>query len=466
MQTEGTFWALLPPVVAIALALGSRQVILSLISGIWLGFTLLNDFNPLRGATAGIEGLVAVAGDAGDARVLMFTLLVGALIAIIEDAGGVRGFVRFVETRRWVHTARRARVLAWLIGLVIFIESNMTLMVAGTVSRPLFDRFRVSREKLAYLIDATSAPVCMMIPFNAWGAYVIGQLEGSGVKAPLTVFVGAVVLNLYALATIALALVVAVFDVNVGPMKAAEARLSRPATTGPTEDAGPELATPSARGTAASMLVPVATMVIVMPVGLLITGHGRIEMGVGSKSVLWAISAALFVAWFMQILGRRMNIHQLTASSIRGAQNLLPVAMILALSLALGDVAQLLQTGEYVAQIVQPAVPGFMVPVLLFVVSAAIAFSIGSSWGTLALMVPIGTGLSDGSSVDSSLLVGAILSGAIFGDHASPISDTTVVASLAAASDHIEHVRTQLPYALVAATIAGAGFIALGVVLG
>jgi tetracycline resistance efflux pump len=180
-MTDPSWYSVLPPILAIILAIWTKQVILSLFAGIWMGFTLLNGFNPLTGVTAGLDGIINVFSDAGDTRVLIFTLIIGSLIATIEHSGGVRGFVHFLETRRWVHNGFRAQILAWATGLVIFIESNITLLVAGSVSRPLFDRYKVSREKLAYLIDATSAPVCVMIPLNAWGAVIIGLIASTGV---------------------------------------------------------------------------------------------------------------------------------------------------------------------------------------------------------------------------------------------------------------------------------------------
>jgi Na+/H+ antiporter NhaC len=191
-MTDPSWYSVLPPVLAIALAIWTKQVLLSLFAGIWMGFTLLNGFNPLTGVTAGIEGIINVFTDPGDTRVLIFTLIIGSLIATIEHTGGVRGFVHFLESRKWVHNGFRAQILAWATGLVIFIESNITLLVAGSVSRPLFDRYKISREKLAYLIDATSAPVCAMIPLNAWGAVIIGLVASTGVENPLQTFISSI----------------------------------------------------------------------------------------------------------------------------------------------------------------------------------------------------------------------------------------------------------------------------------
>jgi Na+/H+ antiporter NhaC len=467
--TDPSWYSILPPLLAIILAIWSKQVILSLFAGIWIGFTILNGFNPIIGITAGLDGIVNVFGDAGDAKVLIFTLLIGSLIATIEYSGGVRGFVHFLETRRWVHTGRRAQILAWVTGLVIFIESNITLLVAGSVSRPLFDRYRISREKLAYLIDATSAPVCVMIPLNAWGAVIIGLIAGTGVENPLEAFIASIPYNLYAIVAIVLALVVILKNLDIGPMKAAEARTQKgellwPDST-PLVDTSAEEAAHLDHGghvpSAGYMALPIAVMILMMPLGLYVTGDGSLIEGSGSTSILWAVSAAIVSAWIMLLAAGKSSVHDLMRVFMQGAGNLLPISTILLLALALGDVANLLQTGPYVAGIAGATVPEFMLAPLIFLVSAFIAFSVGSSWGTFAIMIPIAVPIATNLDLPVPLLLGAAISGAIFGDHASPISDTTVVASMASATDHIDHVRTQLPYALLAAAIATTGFLIL-----
>lgn len=223
-MTDPTWISILPPVLAIVLAIASRQVYLSLAGGIWLGWTILNDWNVGAGLGAAIESTVTVLGSPGDARTIMFTLVIGALIATIEASGGVSGFVHWLERNRWVTGGRRAQLLAWVIGVVVFIESNITVLVAGSVARPLFDRYRTSREKLAYIIDSTSAPICILIPLNAWGAYNLGLLESVGVEGALGVFLQSILYNYYAFAAVLIALGVILFKWDVGPMKAAEAR--------------------------------------------------------------------------------------------------------------------------------------------------------------------------------------------------------------------------------------------------
>jgi Na+/H+ antiporter NhaC len=469
-MTDPSWYSILPPILAIILAIWTKQVILSLFAGIWMGFTLLNGFNPIIGVTAGLDGIINVFTDPGDTRVLVFTLLIGALIATIEHTGGVRGFVHYLETRRWVHNGFRAQILAWATGLVIFIESNITLLVAGSVSRPLFDRYKVSREKLAYLIDATSAPVCVMIPLNAWGAVIIGLIASTGVENPLEAFIASIPYNFYAITAIALSAVVIVRNVNIGPMKKAEERtqggqLLWPDAT-PMVDISEELIEddPDNIPSAALMVIPILAMILMMPLSLYITGDGSIIEGSGSTSVLWSVIVALVVAWVMNFIHGEHSVNELMKLFMKGAGGLLPIATILLFALALGDVAMELGTGIYVANFVGATVAEPLLAPLIFLVSAFIAFSVGSSWGTFAIMIPIAIPIATTLGLPMPLLLGAAISGAIFGDHASPISDTTVVASMASATDHIDHVRTQLPYALVAAAIATVGFFVMGFV--
>ena len=210
------------------------------------------------------------------------------------------------------------------------------------------------------------------------------------------------------------------------------------------------------------MLLPILVLVFSMPLGLWITGDGDLLQGSGSTSVLWAVLMALGCSWLMQLLRRRMGVTQLTDVFLKGAGNILPLAIILLLALALGDVSQALQTGQYVASLLNDSLPSMWLLPLLFLVAAVIAFSVGSSWGTFAIMIPIAVPVAEALQLPLAPFVAAVLSGGIFGDHASPISDTTVVSSLAAGTDHIDHVRTQLPYALIAAALSLVGFSVMG----
>lgn len=468
---EPTWTSLLPPVLAIVLAIAWRQVYLALAAGIWLGYTILASWNPIVGLAAAIDGTIAVLADPGNAKVIVFTLVIGALIATIEAAGGVLGFVKWLEERNFVTSPRRARILPWIVGCIIFIESNITVLVAGAIGRPLIDRFRVSREKLAYLIDSTSAPICILIPLNAWGAYVLGILNELGVDDPLGVFVGSIPVNFYAIFALILSGLAAWFSIDLGPMKQAEARASRGQVLSDNAQPmiDPDVISPdvdeSIPRRMRNMVVPVATLVLMMPVGLLITGDGDITAGSGSTSVLWAVMAALGVLWVMLMAQRIFNVHKLTRVGLKGAGGLVSLALVLLLALALGAVTRDLGSGIYIANLTAGLLPPFILLPLTFLVASGIAFATGTSWGTFAIMLPIAVPAAAVMGLPLSPFVAAALAGGVFGDHASPISDTTIVSSMAAATDHIDHVRTQIPYALLAGAAATVAFAITGAML-
>lgn len=469
---DPSWTSLLPPLLAIGLAIWTRQVYLSLAAGVFVGYTILAGWDPGAGLGGGVEGLVAVLGDAGNARVILFTLVIGALIATVEAAGGVRGFVQSLERLKLVTGPRSARVLAWMVGLVIFIESNITCLVDGAICRPLFDRYKRSREMLAYLIDSTSAPVCVLIPLNAWGAYVLGLLGEVGVDDPLRLFVSSIPYNLYALAAFALAGFVAFTGWKFGPMKRAEERAARGERFGDGDASmlDESALVPEPVGKIPprwwNMVLPLGAMVLMMPLGLIITGDGNLLDGSGSTSVLWAVLCGLAVAWILMLLQRGMEVDALTETGLKGAGGMLGMALILLLALALGGVTQELGAGEYVASGVASAGigPMFLLP-LVFLAGGFIAFSTGTSWGTFAIMVPIAVPAAQALGLPLAPFLAASLAGGIFGDHSSPISDTTIVSSLAAATDHIAHVRTQLPYAMLAGAVAVLGFALIGAVM-
>ncbi|TQV82402.1 C4-dicarboxylate ABC transporter [Exilibacterium tricleocarpae] len=462
--------SLLPPLLAIALAVTTRQIYLSLAAGVWLGYTLLLAGDPLLGLREAIEGLVAVLSNPGDARIAMFTLVIGALIALMERSNGVKGFVDWLEHKRLVAGARSAQWLAWLIGVGIFIESNMTLLVSGAVARPLFDRFRVAREKLAYLIDSTSAPICILIPLNAWGAFNLSLLSDLGQGNALEIFIASIPYNFYAIAAVLLAAATIGFGLNVGPMAAAEKRTREGLPLWPesTPMVDQDLLGATAEGPPAkarNMVVPVFAMVLMMAAGLYITGDGDLVAGSGSTSILWAALFALAIAWILLLAQKAFTMDELTKVSLKGAGGLLPVAIILIFALALGDLTDKLGTGIYVASAIGDSLPPALLLPVVFLLAGIMAFSVGSSWGTFAVMIPIAVPMAGALGLPPAPFLAAVLSGGIFGDHASPISDTTVVASMAAATDHIDHVRTQLPYALASAAIALLAFFVTGLLL-
>ncbi len=463
--------SVLPPVLAIGLAVTTRQVYASLFAGIWLGWglvawgrgsTVLGAL--LQGLRDGVEGAVGVFGDAGNTRVILFSALVGAVIAFTTISGGVAGFVRWVTERGRVTSRRRAALLSWTLGVVVFIESSITSLVNGAVSRPIFDRLHMSREKLAYLCDATAAPVCILIPLNAWGAYLVQLLAREGYDDPLGALLATMPMNFYALTALGLSLAVAWFGWNLGPMRRAEERAwtanpaadrqSHRASGEPSgDDACALMPRPGGPRRARDLVLPVLALVVMMPVGLAITGDGDILAGSGSTAVLWAVLVATGLAAGLAVQSGALSRSEAGRVFFRGVGDLLPLAALMVLAFAIGDVTRALGTGVFVASWANDAIPPGLTPAALFALSAFIAFATGTSWGTFAIMIPIATPLAAHGTALDTLAVAAVLSGGIFGDHASPISDTTLIASMAAGSEHIAHVNTQLPYALLAASV-------------
>jgi Na+/H+ antiporter NhaC len=459
MTFESTFWSLFPPLVAITLAIGTRRVMPALGAGIWMGATLVGGGNPLRGLVEAAASLLSVALEPSNTRLLIFCLLIGPLVLHVETFRGVDGFVRWLETRGLVRGARGARLLAWIVGIVVFIESNLTLLVTGAVCRPLFDRHGESREKLAYLADSTSAPICILIPFNAWGALILGILEGQRVGNPMQVFLAAMPMNFYALAAVTLAGITAWSGWNLGSMKRARRKE-------PEADAADEVLPGDGEGEvparAVNLVLPLTLMILTMPVALYVTGGGSLARGSGPTSVLLAVVAGNLAAWILVLAQRLAGWKTLLPVAWRGMRNLAPLTLILLLAMTLGEICRALGTGPYVASVLQDvAQPAVLLPAT-FLVGALISFATGTSWGTFAITIPIAVPAAQSLGLPLAPFLAACLSGGIFGDHASPISDTTIVSSMGSGTDVIAHVRTQLPYALLAGGTAILGFALVG----
>jgi Na+/H+ antiporter NhaC len=478
-------WSLLPPLLAIVLAIGTRQVFVSLASGIWTGYVLI-ERSLTTGTTAALQAAVNVFDDADNTRVVLFSLLVGSLIALVQRSGGVHGFVDAAQRRGLLAGRKRAGLLMMAVGACVFVESNMSCLVTGAVGRPIFDRLKMSREKLAYVCDSCSAPVCILIPLNGWGAYILAQLTMLGVDDPVPLLVACLPLNFYAILTLALMLILLSRDIDFGPMHTAQQRvlatgqIHRPGATPLVADEVIELdADPQTPRRSINFVLPVIVMLALMPAGLAYTGISNLpadrELSLwnvlrscsGSTAVYWAVFTAVLFAWLLYRSQGIMKLPELVGVSLKGASGMLPLALLMMLAFATGELCgeDGLSTGSYVASLVGEDVSQSVVVPLLFLISSGIAFSTGTSWGTFAIMLAIAMPLSVQLELNQPLVVAAVLGGGIFGDHCSPISDTTVVSSMAAATDHIDHVRTQLPYALCAGVAALVLYLLAGLIV-
>lgn len=462
--------SVIPPLFAILLAIKTRQVFLSLFLGIVAGWIIISNGNVIRGIELSIQSIVDVFKDAGNTRVIIFCALVGSLITLTQANGGVQGFVDTIQKKNIVTNRKRASVFAFFVGVVVFIESSISCLVTGTIFHPIFEKFKISREKLAYICDTTSSPICVLIPLNAWGAYVVSLLEKENLGNPVSIFVSTIPLNFYAILSVLFAGFIAFSYKDFGTMKKAEKRsleLGKTIADGSTpmisEDVASLKPKKGIRHRSFNMVIPIATMIIMMPVSLLITGKGDLTAGSGTTSVLWSVISAIVVAGIISILQRILSLKEVMDFTLKGIAGLVPLAILMTLAFSIGDTCRTLGTGEYVASISREFLSPTIIAPILFITSGFIAFSTGTSWGTFAIMIPIAVPTALFAEASLPLSIAAVLSGSVFGDHCSPISDTTIVSSMASACDHIDHVRTQIPYAISMALGAAVLFWIVGI---
>ena len=496
MPPDPTHYGLLslaPPLLAVILAIATRQVYLSLVAGIVAGQIVLGE-GPLDVFLSTLQRFVGVFEDNGSTRTILFSCLVGALILLMQRSGGVAGFIagvqRSLDRRSAAGATKQVQLLAWATGVLVFVESSISVLTVGTLFRPIFDKMRLSRERLAYIADSSSAPVCILLPLNAWGAFVMGLLGQNGVAEPLQMFVRSMGYAFYPIAALLLVPLAILLGLSLGAMRRADARVA---------DGGPVIAEggvpmtgteltetevkPGVPERAINMLVPIGTMVLMMPAFLAVTGWATastevaaagaggwwrvfakaLGQGSGSTSVLAAVTVALLVCYGMYKAQGLLGVREMADLTLKGLSAMLPLALLMLFAFAISGLCRELGTGAYVAEVAQGALAGWVAPMLLFLVSAFIAFSTGTSWGTFGIMVPIALPVAAGMGLDPAIGLAAVLGGGVFGDHASPISDTTILASMAAATDHVDHVRTQLPYVVIAGGVAVVGYVLVGV---
>jgi len=410
-MTSFGIWSLLPPLAALGLALWKKQIYAALLLGVWMGWWVVEGWNPIAATGSTVTSIVAVFHDVGNTRILLYSLLVGSVLTLISATGGVEGFVIRVSDRRWVTNRRQAQMVPFLLGVLITVESSITALVAGTVGRPLTDRYRVSREKLAYVCDSTSAPVCILVPFNGWGALVIGLLAVQGVANPVAVLLASIRWNIYPMLAILLVLATILTGWEIGPMRTAERRareegklLADGAKPMVAEEVLTTTPLPGIQPRALYLVLPVVTMVGAIVAGILITGRRgsspdaglweMIQASSGSTAVLWAVLASLAVLTVIALGPCRMSGRVFMDLVFKGMGGMIPVVSLLLLAFALGGVVRELGTGAYVAGIIGGAGSTKVAVAGSFVLASFMAFATGTSWGTFALMVPIAVPLA------------------------------------------------------------------------
>ncbi|UBX48580.1 sodium:proton antiporter [Providencia alcalifaciens] len=466
-------WTIITPIVTILLAILTRQVMLSLMLGILVGFTVINDHNVLLGIRGTVDGIIDTFSSAGNTRTIVFMVMIGGIMRLVVVTGGVRALVQLLTNKTKLIKNRTAtQLLAIVITALIFIESSINQLVAGASTKNLARQYGVAPEKMSYLIQTACVSVCSSAIINGWGAVIMGLIgvqisQGLISGEPFDILIKSIGYNLMAWLSLATILFYVFTNVSWGPMKKAEVKYQENFIAGKLTESSLKneeeeiIEHPNAHS-ALNFFIPILSTVLMVPVALYITGNGDFSKGSGSTSVYWGVmfGTAVSFCWF---IGRRLlNIDNFFKELFIGYASMLKISSIMILAFLMGNVSSELNTGAYIAEVTQGIMaPGFSIG-FIFIISAIMSLATGTSWGTFAIMIPIGVqlGLSVGMPIE--YMIGAAISGSIFGDMTSPISADAIVASMATDCDHIEHIRTQMPYALVTASFVLAIYLYLG----
>ncbi|WP_105619698.1 Na+/H+ antiporter NhaC family protein [Vallitalea okinawensis] len=489
-------WSLIPPILAILLAFLTRQVILSLFLGVFSGVLMVYGGDIFTSFLRTLDTyLLGSLADSWNAAIIFFTLSIGGMAGIVAKSGGTKAVAEWLAKK--AKTPRAAQISTIFAGIFIFFDDYANTLIVGPTMRPMTDKMKISREKLAYIVDSTAAPIVGLAAISTWVGYEIGII--SGVFGDLGVdtnffllFMKTVPFTFYNIFAIALVIYLAALKKDYGPMYKAEkrARLEGKLLA---DDAKPmsNLETQSEEVNAgvtpkiSSALIPIITLIVTAFVGLWYNGYTYVvEDGVSwtnmaecfgaadpSVALIWAAIFASIVAGVTAMVNKTMKLGEVFDSWIEGCKSLFITAVILVLAWSIGTIVSEIGTADFLVGYVQTSIPAILLPIIVFIISCLVAFATGTSWGTMAIVVPLAVPLAANyvnGSPEASILVlatlSSVLSGSIFGDHCSPISDTTIMSSMASGADHMDHVKTQIPYALTGAAFAIIGYLITGLV--
>ncbi|SDB34729.1 MULTISPECIES: Na+/H+ antiporter NhaC family protein [unclassified Butyrivibrio] len=478
-----SFWALLPAIIAIALALITKEVYSSLFVGILVGGLLYTNFSfTATMQHVFVDGMIGQLSDGWNVGILIFLVVLGSMVMLMNRAGGSAAFGKWATTH--VKTKTGAQLATIALGCLIFIDDYFNCLTVGSVMRPLTDKHKISREKLAYLIDATAAPVCIIAPISSWAAAVTGFVDGAN---GLTLFVRAIPYNFYALLTIVMMLTLTFGKIEFGPMKKAELRVGGGADkdseknkrhssmTGAEDQPTPPV---SVNGRVIHLVLPIITLIVCCVIGMIYTGGffegtNFVDAFAGSDAsvgLVYGSVVALVITIIFMVATKVLSFTECMNAIPEGFKSMVPAIMILTFAWTLKSMTDSLGAAEYVgglvANIADKDALMSLLPAIVFIIGAFLAFATGTSWGTFGILIPIVAKVF-GSDMGNELMIisiSACMAGAVCGDHCSPISDTTIMASAGAECKHINHVSTQLPYAITAAIVSCVAYIIAGFV--
>ena len=466
------FWSVVPPILTIVLALVTKNVFFSLLIGIFTSSMVLCGGSPLTGLNDAFYSFIHTFESSGNTITLISFLLIGALIYLIEKSGGVEGFTEvMLKKRALIKTKRGASIFTWLLGIIIFTSGSLSCMVTGSVSRPFNDALKVPHEKSAFIVHATSTPWCVLFPLSGWLAALAGYLTSGGVpeNEAISVLLRSIPLNFYCILAVFGTLAVSLFGINIGPMRKAEERAEK---TGALDNPGrggtltEETTSPSkAKPRVLNMLLPMGVLIATILAVLTITGKGNPTQGAGMQSLLWGCILAVFTICILCVTQKLFSVDEVINEMFKGMGTMLPVAGILLFGFTMGNLVKDLDTGNYLTSVFMGVLSPALLPALSFLLCMLLSFATGTSMGTMAIMSVICLPMAISMGISIPLVAGAVFGGAIFGDHASPISDTTIMSCATTGCDIIDHVKTQVPYVLIFAAISLVLYVVLGFVM-
>lgn len=464
--------SLVPAILAIVLAFKTKNTVLALIISLFSGTLIIAGWNPWIALQDMFSEYLFVDITGGSsAQTIIMMSIVGGFVALIEKSGGAKALARTVSES--IDTRVKAQVLSWIGGLAIFFSDSGNSLILGPIFRPIMDRIKVSREKLAYILDSTSSPVCILIPITGWGVYIMSliaqEFEVLGLtESDASVFLKAIPYQFYAITALLLVPIVALSGKEFGPMAKAERRviydnkLFNEGTVTPIEEE--PLSEKAENARARNIVVPLIVMFVVIFAMFVSWGFPRetiagskIRVALSSGYLLASITAMIFI-----IRDKIMTFEEAFETFMGGIQKMAYILVIIVVAWGVGSVCSNLGTSNFIVESTRGILSPNLVPALIFAIGSIISFATGTSWGTFAILLPIGINMAYSFDVSIYVTIAAVLSGGLFGDHCSPISDTTIMSSMAAGCDHVEHVRTQLPYALVAAIASFIGYLVAG----
>ena len=482
-EAKGTLWSLFPPVIAIGLALITKEVYSSLFVGILSGGIIYAAASGtgFEGTFKAVvqDGLITNLSNAYNVGILVFLVVLGIIVVLMNKAGGSRAYGEWAAAH--IKSRRGVALSTFFLGVLIFVDDYFNCLTVGSVMRPITDKHNISRSKLAYLIDSTAAPICIIAPISSWAAAVSGTVEGVN---GISLFINTIPYNLYAFLTILMVIFISISDTDYGPMKIHEDNAKNGDIFTTKNNTYEQDAQPvTERGRVIDLILPVAVLIVFCVVGMIYTGgffsgtdfvtafancDAAYGLSLGSISALIVI-----IAYYM--LRRVLKFNECMDSIAAGFKQMVPAILILTFAWTLKTMTNHLEAGAFVSGVVQSATAlSVLLPVILFVVAVGLAFATGTSWGTFGILIPIVTSVFEAELANVSqtgeipsmviICISACLAGAVCGDHCSPISDTTIMASTGAQCDHVNHVSTQLPYALTVAAVCVVGYLLSGFV--